>query len=344
MTLPLEIKTEEELEDVLTQPAPALVQFITRLTSPLVILGAGGKMGPTLAALAKRAADQARHPLEVIAVSRFTDPTAKTWLEKRGVKTHHADLLKREEVDRLPDSANVIYLVGLKFGTAQNPAATWAMNTLPPAHVAERYRGAKIVALSSGNVYPMSDVTTLGSQEEDSLTPLGEYPNAVVARERIFEFYSQQHNTPISLIRLFYAVELRYGVLVDLATKIIQGEPISLRNGYFNCIWQGDANEMIIRSLSLASSPPTRFNLCQPEVYSVRTVAVELGEHMNSAPLFKDSETTTALIGDPSRICQALGRPGTRFAQVLKWTADWVRKGGRNFGKPTHFEVRDGIY
>jgi nucleoside-diphosphate-sugar epimerase len=344
MTLPLEIKSEEELEDVLTQPAPALVQFISRITSPLVILGAGGKMGPTLAALAKRAADQARHNLDVIAVSRFTDPQCKAWLENRGVQTHTADLLNRADVDRLPDSANVIYLVGLKFGTSQQPAATWAMNTIPPAHVSERYRNSKIVALSSGNVYPMSSVNTLGSQEEDPLTPLGEYPNAVVARERIFEFYSRQNNTPIALIRLFYAVELRYGVLVDIAAKILHGEPISLANGYFNCIWQGDANEMIIRSLALAASPPVRFNLCQPQVYSLRSVAVELGEHMQAAPLFADSEASTALIGDPSRICQALGRPGTRFVQILKWTADWVRKGGRNLNKPTHFEVRDGVY
>jgi len=344
MTLPLEIKSEEELEDVLTQPAPALVQFISRVSSPLVILGAGGKMGPTLAALAKRAADQARHNLDVIAVSRFTDPRCKAWLEKRGVQTHTADLLNRADVDRLPDSANVIYLLGLKFGTSQQPAATWAMNTIPPALVSERYRNSKIVALSSGNVYPMSNVNTLGSQEEDPLTPLGEYPNAVVARERIFEFYSRQNNTPLALIRLFYAVELRYGVLVDIATKILHGEPISLANGYFNCIWQGDANEMIIRSLTLTTSPPSRFNLCQPQVYSVRSVAVELGEHMQTPPLFSDSEAPTALIGDPSRICQALGRPGTRFVQVLKWTADWVRKGGRNLNRPTHFEVRDGVY
>ena len=344
MTLPLEIKSEEELEDVLTQPAPALVQFISRITSPLVILGAGGKMGPTLAALAKRAADQARHNLDVIAVSRFTDSQCKVWLEKRGVQTHTADLLNRADVDRLPDSANIIYLLGLKFGTSQQPAATWAMNTIPPALVSERYHNSRIVALSSGNVYPMSNVNTLGSQEEDPLTPLGEYPNAVVARERIFEFYSRQHNTPLALIRLFYAVELRYGVLVDIATKILHGEPISLANGYFNCIWQGDANEMIIRSLALAASPPARFNLCQPQVYSLRSVAVELGEHMQAAPLFADSEASTALIGDPSRICQALGRPGTRFVQILKWTADWVRKGGRNLNKPTHFEVRDGVY
>src|SRR5688500_15058796 len=217
MTLPLEIKNEEELCEVLTQPPPSLVQFIRSVASPLMVLGAAGKMGPSLAVLAKRAAMQARHDLEVIAVSRFGNPETKAWLEERGVKTISADLLNREEVQRLPDSENVIYLVGLKFGTAQNPAATWAMNTIPPAHVAERYRGSKIVALSSGNVYPLSSVRGLGSQEEDPLTPIGEYPNAVVARERIFEFYSQQNHTPLALIRLFYAVELRYGVLVDIA-------------------------------------------------------------------------------------------------------------------------------
>lgn len=344
MTLPLEIKTEDELSEVLTQPPPTLVQFIRTVTSPLIVLGAGGKMGPTLAVLAKRAAVQAGHNLEVIAVSRFTDAQSRTWLEERGVKTQKADLLSREDVSQLPDAQNLIYLVGLKFGTAQFPAATWAMNTIPVANVALRYPGSRIVGLSSGNVYPFSEVNGVGSQEEDPLTPLGEYPNAVVARERLFEFYSQQKGISVALIRLFYAVELRYGVLADIAGMILRGEPINLSNGHFNCIWMGDANEMIIRSLSLVSSPPSRFNLCQPEIYSVRAVASELGEHMSMAPLFSESETGTALIGDPSRICQALGRPGTRFAQVLKWTADWVRKGGRTLGKPTHFEVRDGVY
>ncbi len=344
MTLPLEIKTEQELLEVLTQPAPTLVQFIRSVASPLVILGAGGKMGPTLAVLARRAAIQAGHNLEVIAVSRFGDVESRRWLEEQGVKTHSADLLNRADVERLPESQNLIYLVGLKFGTSQNPAATWAMNTVPVANISQRYAGSRIVGLSSGNVYPFSRVNGIGSQEEDPLTPLGEYPNAVVARERIFEFYSRQNGTPVALIRLFYSVELRYGVLSDIAGMILRGEPISLSNGHFNCIWQGDANEMIIRSLSLVSSSPSRFNLCQPEIYSVRAVAAELGEHMKMAPLFKDSETGTALLGDPSRICQALGRPATRFAQVLKWTADWVRRGGRNLGKPTHFEVRDGAY
>ena len=344
MTLPLEIRNEQELDELLTQPPPTLVEFIGTVTSPLVILGAAGKMGPSLAVLAKRAANQARHDLEVIAVSRFTNPKAEELLQTRGVKTVRADLIKREEVQRLPDSQNIIYLVGLKFGTAQNPGATWAMNTIPPALVAERYRGGRIVALSSGNVYPLSDITSGGSREEDPLTPLGEYPNAVVARERVFEYYARETNTPITLLRLFYAVELRYGVLLDIAGKVLAGEPISLVNGYFNCIWQGDANEMIIRSLSLTGTPPSRFNLCHPEILSVRSIAVEIGEHLNAAPIFRDSESPTALLGNSQKICRALGRPGTPISQIIKWTADWVAKGGGTLGKPTHFEVRDGVY
>ena len=344
MTLPMEIKSEEELDEFLTQPPPALVQFVKTLSSPLVVLGAAGKMGPSLAVLAKRAAIQAQHDLEVIAASRFSNSEAKGWLESRGVRTHRADLTRREDVDQLPDSANVIYLVGLKFGTSQNPAATWAMNTIPPTLVSERYRASKIVALSSGNVYPLSDVKLGGSREDDPLTPLGEYPNTVVARERLFEYFSRENRTPVALIRLFYAVELRYGVLVDIATKVVAGEPICLANSYFNCIWQGDANEMIIRSLSLVGSPASQFNLCQPEIYSVREVAAEIGEHLGIAPMFSDSEQSTALVGNATKMCEALGRPATRFAQVLKWTANWVAKGGRNLGRPTHFEVRDGVY
>ncbi len=344
MTFPLEIRTEQELDEILTQPPPTLVHFIRSVGSPLVILGAAGKMGPSLAVLAKNAANQAQHNLEVIAVSRFTNPGAEEWLQARGVKTHRADLINRSDVEDLPDSPNVIYLVGLKFGTSQNPAATWAMNTIPPAHVALRYQKSRIVALSSGNVYPLSEVAASGSREDDPITPLGEYPNAVVARERIFDYYASENNTSVALIRLFYAVELRYGVLVDIASKVLAGEPINLANGHFNCIWQGDANEMIIRALSLASNPPSRFNLCHPDIFSVRSVAVDIGEHMNAAPIFKDTETPTALLGNSAKICRALGRPATPISHVIKWTAEWVARGGSTLGKPTHFEVRDGVY
>jgi hypothetical protein len=260
------------------------------------------------------------------------------------VQTASCDLLDANSLARLPDAPNVIYLVGLKFGTAQNPSATWAMNTLVPARVCERYPRSRIVALSTGNVYPLSEVSRGGSVEADPLTPLGEYANAAVARERIFEFHSSRNSTAVALLRLFYAVELRYGVLVDLARKVLSGEPIPLANGSFNCIWQGDANEMILRSLALAAAPPAAFNLCWPEVFSVRQIAMQLGELLGRPSAFTGNESATALLGNPSRICAALGPPPTPMETMLRWTAHWVKQGGRDLGRPTHFEVRDGKY
>jgi nucleoside-diphosphate-sugar epimerase len=341
---PADLHTEEQLDDFLTRPAPALVDFIKSVPSPLLVLGAGGKMGPTLALLARRAAEAAGHPLEVIAVSRFKDARSRDWLEGRSVKTLSADLFNPRDLENLPDATAIIYLVGLKFGTEQNPAATWAANTVIPTRVTERFPRARIVALSTGNVYPLSPIKQGGSVETDALTPLGEYPNAAVARERIFEFHSQSHNTPVTLLRLFYAVELRYGVLVDIAQKIHAGQPLDLSNGYFNCIWQGDANEMILRALPLTSSPPSVWNLCRPEIFSVRDVAARLGQHLNSAPKFTGAEASTALLGNSSRLCSQLGTPGVRIDEMLFWISAWVRRGGRNLQRPTHFEVRDGKY
>jgi nucleoside-diphosphate-sugar epimerase len=339
-----EIHSEDQLESLLVSPSETLVKFIPTVQSPLVILGAGGKMGPTLAVLAKKAAEKAGHALDVVAVSRFTDETSQQWLERRDVRTVRCDLLERRTLKELPDSQNIIYLVGLKFGTTQNPAATWAMNTLVPANAVERYPASRMVALSTGNVYPLSPVDRGGSREGDPLTPLGEYPNAAVARERIFEFCAAKSGTPVALIRLFYAVELRYGVLVDLARKIVASDAIDLATGSFNCIWQGDANEMIIRSLALASSPPSAWNLCCPQVFRVRNLASDLGELLGTAPLFKNNSNTTTLLGNPEKICKALGAPATPIDQVLRWTADWIKRGGRSLGRPTHFEVRDGAY
>jgi nucleoside-diphosphate-sugar epimerase len=332
------------LEDVLTRPGAALIKLIKELPSPLLVLGAGGKMGPTLCVLARRAAEAAGHRLDIVAVSRFNDENARRWLEARGVQTARCDLLDANSLARLPDAPNIIYLVGLKFGTAQNPSATWAMNTLVPARVCERYPGGRIVALSTGNVYPLSEVSRGGAVESDPLTPLGEYANAAVARERIFEFHSQRNGTAVALLRLFYAVELRYGVLVDLARKVLSGEPIPLANGSFNCIWQGDANELILRSLELADAPPSPFNLCRPEVFSVKQTAVQFGELLGSAPVFTGNESATALLGNSSRICAALGPPSTPLQAMLRLTAHWLKQGGRDLGRPTHFEVRDGKY
>lgn len=342
--VPEVIASEVELEDVLTRPSEKLVEFIKSVSSPLLILGAGGKMGPTLAVLAKHVAEEARHSLDVVAVSRFGDEKARHWLEKHGVKTISANLLEVRDLADLPEAENVIYLVGLKFGTSQNPAATWAANTLVPARVCERYPKSRIVALSTGNVYPLRQVSRGGSIETDPLTPLGEYANAAVGRERIFEFYSEQQGTRVALLRLFYAVDLRYGVLMDIARKIWEGTEISLANGALNCIWQGDANEMILRSLALAQSPPSVWNLCRPEIFSVREIATRLGELLERKAVFSGRENANALLGNAGRICEELNPPATEMEAMLRWTAHWVRQGGRSLGKPTHFEVRDGTY
>jgi nucleoside-diphosphate-sugar epimerase len=341
---PERIESEEQLDDVLTRPGAALADFIKSVPSPLLLLGAGGKMGPTLAMLARRAAEAAKHPLEVVAVSRFSDARAREWLEKRGIRTASCDLFNARDLDKLPDATSVIYLVGLKFGTAKNPAMTWAANTIIPTRVAERFAQSQIVALSTGNVYPLSEVKAGGSIETDSLTPVGEYANAAVARERIFEFHARNAGTRMAFLRLFYAVELRYGVLVDIAQKVHAGETVDLTNGYFNCIWQGDANEMVLRALALGSSPPAAWNLCRPEVFSVREAAVRLGELLGRPPNFVGTEAATALLGNSSRLWAELGRPHVSIDLMLSWIADWVKREGRNLGRPTHFEVRDGKY
>ena len=334
------INNEAELDEVLTRPSEELCEFSKTIRSPLIILGAGGKMGPTLAVLAKRANPE----LEVIAVSRFSNKEAREWLESRGVKTISCDLLDEGAVKSLPDSGNVIHMVGQKFGTKSNPAPTWAMNTIVSGRVAERYRSARIVALSTGNVYPNSDVAHGGAKEEDPLTPLGEYPNSAVGRERVFQFFSERNGTPVVLLRLFYAIDLRYGVVIDMAQKIWKGEAISLGNSRFNCIWQGDANEMVIRSLALATSPASVYNLCLPEIFSVKEVATKLGQLLGREARFSGTEGTTALLGNAEELTKELGAPRTSIDTITQYAAHWVKSGGRNIGKPTHFEVTDGKY
>jgi nucleoside-diphosphate-sugar epimerase len=239
----------------------------------------------------------------------------------------------------------VIFLVGLKFGTAQNPSLTWAVNTVVPALVMERYaRVTRLVALSTGNVYPMVATNGPAPAEGHSLTPLGEYANAAVARERIFEYFSQKDGTPVAILRLNYATELRYGVLVDIARKIARQEPLELTSGWFNCIWQRDANEMILRALSLAKSPAEAWNLTSPGKFSVRAVAERLGELLGVKPRLGGNESSTALLSDSSKLCAILGEPSTPLEAMLCWTAHWVKMGGRSLDKPTHFEVRDGRY
>ena len=338
------LHTEAELDAVLTRPSAALVDFIRTVRSPLMVLGAGGKMGPTLAVRARRAAEAAGHPLDVVAVSRFSDEARRTWLEAHGVRTLRCDLMDRAAVRALPAATDVLYLVGQKFGTVHDPVQTWAVNTLPSAHVAEHYAGARLGILSTGNVYPLTPVDRGGSVETDALTPLGEYANACVARERIFSFFARKDGTPVVLLRLNYAVDLRYGVLLDLARKVAAGAPVDLTMGYLNCIWQGDAHDMILRSLALAAVPPVPLNVTGPDVLAVRALAGRLGALLGRAATFTGREAETALLSNPARACRLLGPPPTAPETMLRWTAHWVRTGGPTWNRPTHFEVRDGQY
>ncbi len=340
---PPALPDDDALDDWMSRPSDALVSFITTLRGPLVVLGAGGKMGPSLCVLARRAADQAGHDLEVVAVSRFSDPDVRRWLSEQGVHTQVCDLMS-DDLGALPDAENVLYLVGLKFGTQQAPARTWAVNTLIPARVTERYAGSRIVALSSGNVYPLVPVDSGGSVEDDPLMPLGEYPNACVARERLFQYGSETHDAPGVLVRLNYATDLRYGVLVDLAQRIAAGQPIDVTMGYLNCIWQRDANDAVIRALEVAETPMRPLNLTGTERLSVRWLAEALAERMGRDLEVVGEEAPTALLSDVSRMVETLGAPDTPLDVVLDWTAAWVASDGSTLGKPTHFEVRDGQY
>lgn len=336
--------TEPELDQTMTQPTPALVEFVASVRSPLLVLGGSGKMGPSLAAMAKRAAGLAGVDLRVIAVARFTDQSARRWLEERGVETLGCDLLDPAQVAALPDADDIIYMAGRKFGTTGNPALTWAMNVLPPEYVCRRFPNARVVALSTGCVYPLVPVGQGGSREGDQLTPAGEYSNACVARERVFEYLSGTLGTRVCLIRLNYALDLRYGVLVDIALKVLNGAPIDLTVGYLNAMWQRDANEMILRALPLAESPAVPLNLTGPETLSVRELAVQFGALFGREPIFAGTESPLALLNDSTKAHEVLGLPETSIQQVIRWTASWLQHHGRVLGKPTHYEVADGNY
>ncbi len=342
ITLPDRIADEQQLDELLTTPSSELIEFAASLRGPVVILGAGGKMGPSLAARLQAAIDRCGGDARTIAVSRFSDPASRNWLTARGVDTIAADLMDPDAYAQLPDADQVIYLVGSKFGTRQNPSHTWAINTIAPANTMRRYRTAKLVALSTGNVYAFTPADSGGSLESDALQPVGEYACAAVGRERIFEHFCQQNQTPIALIRLNYATDLRYGVLTDLATRVASGAPVDVTQGYFNCIWQGDANDLIIRSLKLASCPAKPLNLTSLETFSVREVARKMADQLGREVSFTGREAETALLSNASQCSQLLGPPQVPMDTVIRWVTDWVSRGGRLLGKPTHFEVRDG--
>jgi nucleoside-diphosphate-sugar epimerase len=339
-------QNEAELDDVLSQPRDATVDALRRSPGDVIVLGAGGKMGPTLARMAARAAgiaDGAKRR-RVIAVSRFSSSDVRRDLEQHGVETIQADLLDRAAVDRLPDSPNVIFMAGQKFGTSDAPFRTWMMNVVVPACCAERYAGSRIVAFSTGNVYPLRGVLGGGATEATKPQPLGEYAESCLGRERVFEYFAAERGTRVAIVRLNYAIDLRYGVLADLATRVARGKLVPLAMGYVNIIWQGDANRVALEMLPHATTPPFVLNVTGRDTLSVRTLAIELGNRLAKKPDFDGTEAPDALLSDTSKMLGAFEPPEISLDTMLDWTTEWVRAGQPMFGKPTHFETRDGAF
>ncbi|PYP81590.1 MAG: epimerase [Gemmatimonadetes bacterium] len=334
-------RDEDALEELLSRPTPALTAALALAPGDIVVLGAGGKMGPSLARMVRRAAPARR----VIAVSRWTNRHAADALEAHGVETIGADLLAPRELAALPDAPNVVFMAGQKFGTSGNPTTTWAMNAALPAFVADRYAGARIVAFSTGNVYPLTPPEQGGSRESDPAAPVGEYAFSCLARERIFGAAAVRHHTPVAIVRLNYAHDLRYGVLTDLALRIVRGEPIDLAMGFVNVIWQGDANVFALAALANADAPePFVLNVAGPETHRVADLARALGARLGVEPVFAGTEGKDALLSNASRMRALLDHTLLPVETLLDWVAGWVRAGRPLLGKPTSYERRDGRF
>jgi nucleoside-diphosphate-sugar epimerase len=333
-----------ELEELLSAPTEATIQALGTLDGDIVILGAGGKMGPTLAHMAKKASELSGVSRRVIAVSRFSSSKLEFQLQQWGVETVRCDLMDPKALSELPDAADIVYMAGMKFGSTGQESLTWAMNSFLPGLVGERYRNSRIAAFSTGNVYGLSPVSRGGSLEDDPLNPVGEYAMSCLGRERIFEHFSRTNRTKMSILRLNYAVELRYGVLVDIAERVFTGRAVPLSMGYLNAIWQGDASAMSLQALAHASEPPFVVNIAGPELLSVRRVAEEFGERFHKPVRFEGKELRDALLSNAKRAYELFGRPRVSIDQLMTWIADWVRRGGETLAKPTHFEERAGRF
>jgi nucleoside-diphosphate-sugar epimerase len=341
MKLPVRFDDVAHLEDVMSTPAPELVADLNRLSGDILILGVGGKMGPTLARLAKRAAPGKR----VVGVARFSETGLREKLEAWGVECIACDLLERDQVERLPRIENLVFMAGRKFGSSGREDLTWAMNVMVPAQVADAFRASRIVAFSTACVYPYVDVAAGGATEAvPSIPPSGDYANSCVGRERMFEYFSRQHGTPGRLLRLEYAIDMRYGVLHDVGGKVFSGATIDLTMGHVNVIWQGDANSMALRALTQCTTPASALNLSGAETVSVRALAEAFGRHFNKAPVFAGKEAGTAWLVNSDQAHRLFGRPRVPLETMIAWQADWIASGGASLGKATHFDARDGKY
>jgi nucleoside-diphosphate-sugar epimerase len=338
------MKSIEELELELSRPSDRLIEEWSGLEGDVMILGAAGKMGPTLARMARRTLDACRSKANVIAVSRYSNPEARDDLEKNNIQTIACDLLDDRQLQALPDARNVFFMAGTKFGTHSNEPFTWIMNSYMPGRVASKFRDSRMVVFSTGNVYPLTGVAGGGPTEDDPVGPVGEYAQSCLGRERVCSYFSIENSIPMLIYRLNYAIDLRYGVLLEIARSVWQDKPIDLTTGYVNVIWQGDANDMALRCLQHCAVPPTILNVTGPEVLSVRAIAQEFGKLFQKTPVFTGSESDTALLSNARKATELFGAPRVSVSRMITWTAEWVRHMGAVIDKPTHFQQRKGVF
>ena len=338
------IRDTEELDELLSEPTEDVKRALAALDGDILILGVGGKMGPTLARMARRASDAAGVSRRVIGVSRFSSSKLESQLQSWGVEAMRCDLLDAKALSALPDANNIIFMAGMKFGSTGQESLTWAVNSFLPGMVSERFRHSTIAAFSTGNVYGLSPVSRGGSVEEDSLNPAGEYAMSCLGRERMFEHFSLTNQTKMSILRLNYSTELRYGVLVDIAQRVHAGQPVPLSMGYLNAIWQRDACAMGLQSLAFASVPPFVLNIAGPELLSVRLVAEQFSELFHKPVRFEGHESADALLSNAEKSYKLFGPPRIDAEQMIAWIAEWVSRGGESLAKPTHFEERTGRF
>ena len=344
MNYPDRIRNVEELENLLAVPPADLIEMMKRLDGDIMILGIAGKMGVTMGRLAVNAIREAGVKKKVIGVARFSKPEDREKLESWGIETIVCNLLDQDAVKKLPQVKNVVFMAGRKFGTDGSEAQTWAMNVLAPAYCAEHFKDSRITAFSTGCVYPLVGIETCGSTEEDRPAPVGEYSQSCLGRERIFQYYSDVLGTKVLLFRLNYSIDLRYGVLHDIARNIWEGKPVDNTVGYFNVIWQGDANANALRSLELAASPAAVLNVTGPETGSVEKTALLLGKLMGKEVTFKGTPGNSCYLNNSAKMCSRFGYPRVSLDRMIRWQADWILNGGVSIGKPTHFEVNNGKF
>jgi dTDP-4-dehydrorhamnose reductase len=339
-TLPDKFESIGQLEEFMSRPSESLVEYFKSLKGDVMIIGAGGKIGPTMAMLARKAADKAGVQTKVYAV----DVNPLNILDGKGIETLQCDLLDRKAVGQLPRVDNIVFMAGRKFGSTGSEWLTWAMNVMVPHNVAEVCTHSRIAVFSTGCVYPVVDVYTGGSVETDAPCPIGEYAMSCLGRERVFDYYAAEKGTKVVQIRLNYALELRYGVLVDIGTKVYNEKPVDVTTGFMNGIWQGDCCDQVLRSFDYAASPSAVLNITGPELVSVRWIANRFGQLFGKEATTVGQENGKAYLSNASKANSLFGNPSAPIGKIIEWIADWIQRGGDTLGKPTHFESQDGKY